>query len=229
MSHMGTQIHKIHHSCRNPCFGLATKAKVYKVVGQEWGSGVTSHAPRSAKSAKSAREWTFTLPSELPLWELESKGTLESSKCNCKGQNPSIWRIFNIIAKLLKHGCLKWAHITHLDIWNTSYDQKKGHESNWQFDSRPLKVRDRPNFLAFMWRATYHWKDLDKGYNFASNLIEIGGFHAKLWAPKVARVLAMGISGLPLGSLGTKCHFDMAPVKRCREYYKGEGGGFPQV
>jgi hypothetical protein len=28
----------------------------------------------------------------------------------------------------------------HLDICSTSYVQKKGRESNWQFDSRPLKV-----------------------------------------------------------------------------------------
>ncbi len=34
---------------------------------------------------------------------------------------------------------------------------------------------------------------------------------------------------LPLGSPGTKCHLDVAPVERCRKYCKGEGGGFPQV
>jgi hypothetical protein len=39
----------------------------------------------------------------------------------------------------------------------------------------------------------------------------------------------VGISRLPLGSLGTKSHFDVAPVQRRRVYYKGEGGGFPQV
>jgi hypothetical protein len=39
----------------------------------------------------------------------------------------------------------------------------------------------------------------------------------------------MKISGLPLGSLGRKNHLDVAPVERCRVYYKGEGGGFPQV
>jgi hypothetical protein len=27
----------------------------------------------------------------------------------------------------------------------------------------------------------------------------------------------------------TKCHLDVAPEKRRRVYYKGEGGGFPQV
>jgi len=31
----------------------------------------------------------------------------------------------------------------HLDICNTSYGKKKGHESNWQFDSRPLKVKNQ--------------------------------------------------------------------------------------
>jgi hypothetical protein len=39
----------------------------------------------------------------------------------------------------------------------------------------------------------------------------------------------VGIPGLPLGSPGTKCHLDVAPVKRLKKYYKGEGGGFPQV
>jgi hypothetical protein len=39
----------------------------------------------------------------------------------------------------------------------------------------------------------------------------------------------MGISRLSLGSLGTKCHLDVAPVERHKKYYKGEGGGLPQV
>jgi hypothetical protein len=51
----------------------------------------------------------------------------------------------------------------------------------------------------------------------------------KLWAPKVAGVLVVGIPGLPLGSPGTKCHLDVTPVERCKEYYKGEGGGLPQI
>jgi hypothetical protein len=37
------------------------------------------------------------------------------------------------------------------------------------------------------------------------------------------------ISGLPLGSPGTKSHLDVAPVEWCRVYYMGEGGGFPRV
>jgi len=129
----------------------------------------------------------------------------------------------------LERKCPKWARITHLDIWNTSYGQKKGRESNWQFDSRPLKVKNRPDLLACRWRATYRWKALDKRYNFTSDLIFIGGMHTKLWRPKVARVLTLAISGLPLGSPETKIHLDVGPMERHKIYYKGEGGGFPQV
>jgi hypothetical protein len=39
----------------------------------------------------------------------------------------------------------------------------------------------------------------------------------------------MGISGLPLGRPETKSHLDVAPMERRRVYYKGGGGGFPQV
>jgi hypothetical protein len=37
------------------------------------------------------------------------------------------------------------------------------------------------------------------------------------------------ISGLQLRSPGKKSHLDVASVERCREYYMGEGGGFPRV
>jgi len=41
----------------------------------------------------------------------------------------------------------KMGLLTHLDIWNISYGQKKSLESNWQFNFRPLKVGNRPNSL----------------------------------------------------------------------------------
>jgi hypothetical protein len=78
-------------------------------------------------------------------------------------------------------------------------------------------------------RARYRWKALDKGYNFALDLITIEGLHRKLCALKVAKVPSVGISGLSLRSPGTKSHLDVAPVERRKVYYKGEGGGFPKV
>jgi hypothetical protein len=70
--------------------------------------------------------------------------------------------------------------------------------------SQPLKVRNRPDFLACRWRVTYHWKIFNEGYNFGSYFISIKGLNTKLWAPKVARVSTLGISGLPFRSPGTK-------------------------
>jgi hypothetical protein len=98
---------------------------------------------------ESVREWTLTLLRQLPLWEVESLRTPEISESDFRGQNSMAYEVLYIIEKLLERRCLKWARITHLDIWNTSYGQKKGWESNWQFDSRPQKVKNRPDLLSY--------------------------------------------------------------------------------
>ncbi len=118
---------------------------------------------RVPKSVKSLREWTLTLLNELPCWELESQMDSWIFRTWLQGSKPIALKSYLYHWKLLKRKCLKWARIAHLDIWNTSYGQKKGRESNWQFDSRPLKVKNRPNFLGCRQRATYRWKDLNKG------------------------------------------------------------------
>jgi len=43
------------------------------------------------------------------------------------------------------------------------------------------------------------------------------------------KVPTLGISRLPFGSLETKCYLDVGLMERHKVYYKGEGGGFPQV
>ncbi len=115
---------------------------------------------------------------KMGTWE--SFKTPKSLEFDYKGQNTLHWGALQIIGKLLKCRCPKWALMTHLDICNTSYGQKKGQESNWQFDSRPLKVRNRPNPDACRWRATCHRKALDEEYNFGLNLVLIGSLHQKL-------------------------------------------------
>jgi hypothetical protein len=40
-----------------------------------------------------------------------------------------VWGVIYTIGNLLERECLKWARIVHLDIWNTSYGQKKGRET----------------------------------------------------------------------------------------------------
>jgi hypothetical protein len=160
---------KIH--CRNPNLGLATKEK-----------GSQGRGPRRMW------EWRFTLPIELSFWELESRWIPEPSESNRRGQNTSHWRVIYIIGNLLKCKCLKWAHMTRLDICNTSYGKKKGRESNWLFDSRPQKFGNWPDFRVYRWNAIHRWKALDESYNFASDLILIGGLSKQLWPRKVAGV-----------------------------------------
>jgi hypothetical protein len=47
--------------------------------------------------------------------------------------------------------------------------------------------------------------------------------------PKILGVQTRTVSGLSLGSPGTKSHLDVAPMEWCRVYYMGEGGGFLRV
>jgi hypothetical protein len=137
--------------------------------------------------------------------------------------------VFYIIGNLLKRRCRKWACISHFDIYSTSYGKKKGRESNCQFDSRTLKVRNRLDPGACRWSATHCWKDLDKSYKFALDLIPIEGLNKELWLRKVARVQTGTVSGPLLGSPGIKSHLDAGAVERRKGYYMGEGGGFPRI
>jgi hypothetical protein len=121
-----------------------------------------------------------------PLWDkcedeahtpksgkLESSRTPESSELEFRGQNTLHWGVFYTIEKVLKYRCPKWPRMSHLDICSPSYGQKKGRESNWQFDSRPLKVGNQPFPEVCSRSATWRWKTLDESYNFVSNLVPI--------------------------------------------------------
>jgi hypothetical protein len=139
----------------------------------------------------------------------ESFGTLKILEFDCRGQNILRWGVFYIIGKLSKFRCRKWACMSHLDICSISYGKKKGQESNWQFDSRPLKVENRSHPSVCRWNATHYWKALKEKYKFASDLIPIGGLSKELWTHKVLGVQTGTVSGLLFGSPGTKCHLDV--------------------
>jgi hypothetical protein len=106
--------------------------------------------------------------------ELEASGTPECLEFDSKGQNTSHWGVLGVIQKVLKRRYRKWPRIGHLDICSPSYGQKKGRESNWQFDSRPLKVGNRPLPDIRFESAIRRWKDLNEGYKFGLDLVAIG-------------------------------------------------------
>jgi hypothetical protein len=118
-------------------------------------------------------------------------------ECELKGQISMDCCALGTVGKLLERRCLKRARIAHLDISNRSYGQKKGRESNWQFDSRPLKVGNRPLSDIRFESATRRWKALDEGYNFASDRIAIEICNREISASKVPGLQPGTISGLP--------------------------------
>jgi len=65
-------------------------------------------------------------------------------------------------------------------------------------------------------------KTLDKGYNFALDLISIGDMHAKLGRLKVMRVPTLIISGFPLGSPEQKAIWMWAPWRGIEYTIRGK-------
>jgi len=124
-------------------------------------------------------------PNTSKVEDLEFSETPECSDFDSQAQNTLHWGVLSVIGKVLKHRYRKWPRISHSDICSSSYGQKKGRESNWQFDSWPQKVKNQP--LSDLWieSAIRRLKDLHEGYNFGLDLIAIRPGSRELWAPKV--------------------------------------------
>jgi len=133
-----------------------------------------------------------------------------------KAQNTLHWGFLGVIGKVLKRKYRKWPHIGNSDICSPSYGQRKGRESNWQFDSRPLKVENRPLPDVPYGSATWCWKALDKSYNFGFGLVPIQVWGEELWPAKVPGLQPAIVSGLQPGIVSglhlrvpTKCAIRM--------------------
>jgi hypothetical protein len=155
------------------------------------------------------------------VWECNShsqkweNGVLRDSRKfrrQFEGSNRSPWCVFYINEKVLKLRWPKWPRMGHLDIYSLSYGQKKGRESNCQFDSRPLKVGNRPLPDVASRSVTRSWKDLDESYNFGSNLVPIRLQGKELWTSKVPGLQPGIVSGFQLGSPTIKPFKDLPPL-----------------
>ncbi len=127
-----------------------------------------------------------THTSKMGTWE--SSWIPENSEFHCRGQNTLSWSVFYTVEKVLKWKCRKWPRMSHSNIYSKSYGRKKGQESNWQFDSRPLKIRNRPDPSVCRSSVTHRWKALHESYKFALDFIPIRGLNKELWTPKVLGV-----------------------------------------
>jgi hypothetical protein len=198
----------VESSYRNLSLGFVTKTRACKGAGQKWSSGVTFHVPKSVGECEGLSphtpKWTPTLGVGVLMDFKNFRGRLQGSKLIRLKKNYTI-------ENFLKRRCLKWVCMTHLGTLNISYGQNKSQESNCQFDSRPLKVRNSPDLLASRCRVTYHWKYLNKDYNVVLNLTSIGSLHKKLWASKVTKGPILRILGLPTWESHGKITFGCRP------------------
>jgi hypothetical protein len=140
-------------------------------------------------------------------------GLLQFQSSTAEGNTPRLEVFFILLERSwsvdVENG-LAWA------IWTSSAQvmvERKGRESNWQFDSRPPKVGNRPDPSVCRQSATHRWKALEERYKFALDLVPIRGMSRELWAPKVPGVQTGTISGLHFGSPRKKSHLGVGATE----------------
>ncbi len=132
----------------------------------------------------------------------------------------------------MKRRYRKWPRIGHLDICNPSCGQKKGRESNWQFDSRPLKVGNRPLIDLFLTSELRVRYVVEKISTRATSLVQTllrSDFAVGSYELPKSGTSTGTISRLQLGSPGKKCHSGASAAEWHIEYYREDGGGTSRV
>jgi hypothetical protein len=120
--------------------------------------------------------------------------------------------------------------------------------SHWSFEYLQPKLwaKEGPGVKLPVWLPTIKSQESTSSWHqiwVCDMALERSRQGLQLWfRPRCDRTLQSGImavqsfgspvgtiSGLHFGSPGNLCHLDVASMASCREYYMGEGGGFPRV
>jgi hypothetical protein len=165
-----------------------------------------------------SRKWDLGV-----LWDFRKLRTwLQGSKQFALRCSLYRWKCLEVwMSKMASHE--PFGHLQH-KLWS-----KEGPGIKLAVWLPTTKSRNRPNPSMCKWSAIDHWKALKENYTFALDLVPIKAWGEKLWTPKILGVQTGIISGLHFGSPRKKCHSDASAAVRRREYYIGEGGGFPRV
>ncbi len=139
------------------------------------------HTFTNGKSAKDEAQW---FPSALPLWELHLCESCECSEPWLEKQTSTKLGPQDTIRKFLKHKCLLKVPL-HLNLICMSYDQKMGHESNWEFDFRPQSLSKQRSNEVQLGCVIHCWKEFFEGYKILPSHFQNKLDLRKIWASKV--------------------------------------------
>jgi hypothetical protein len=117
----------------------------------------------------------------LPKWGFESPSGLSKFQSSIVGVKTLCIGVFFISLESYQSVNVEnelawaiWTSIAHVMA------KRRVRSQNWQFDSPPLKVRNRPSPSACKWSAIQCWKAFEESYKFALDLIPIGGLSKEL-------------------------------------------------
>ncbi len=160
------------------------------------------------------REWMFTLPKELPPWELESRWTLECLKSDCRGQNPMDWRFFYTIGNLLKRKCLKWARMKPFEHLKHKLWPKEGLGVKLTIWLPTTKSQESTHFPYVQVTCNISLKRSWRGLQLCFRPHLNRRFSRKVMGPQSRGSLNLGNFGTPTGSPGTKYHLDVGFMEK---------------
>jgi hypothetical protein len=145
---------------------------------------------------------------------------------NCTNQTTS-WLVhsLNTFGAWMNHRQTRTHKTHHLPHYNIICAWPRGCiQMSFCLGIRKLEV---PEFsiVTLLWESVKMKLTLPKW----ELVIPIGGVSKELWPCKVPGIQTRIVSGLLLGSHGTKNHSDVGAVERHIKYYMEEGGGFPRV
>jgi hypothetical protein len=128
--------------------GSRPRQRGCKGAGQEEGGSHITYS-QECKKVWGSEPSHSQVNSHVESWSPER--TPKSSERNCRGENSLPWKVFYIIGKVLKFRCPKWPRLSHLDVCSPSYGQKKGRESNYQFERKRLLTTKSRESTRFTW------------------------------------------------------------------------------
>jgi hypothetical protein len=137
--------------------------------------------------------------------------------------------VFYIIGNFLKRRCLKWAHITHLESEAQIMAKRRAGSQNGNLTPDHKKSGIDPICLAAGGVPHTIGKLLTRATTLLQTTLRSEVFLQSYGAPKSRESHLVRFRDSHLRVLGEKNHLYVASMASHRVYYKGEGGGFPQV